>query len=102
MLGPDVDTSKLAANMSEDSLTSVNPKIEKKEALEKTESTKIEIKIGESNTAKLKDIVEDEITEYRKVPTPSYSSCYREYEEGGRTTFPYVRVPSTWFSHQPW
>ena len=70
MLGPDVDTSKLvAANMSEDSLTSVDPKIEK-EALEKTESTKIEIKIGESKTAKLKDIVENETTESKKkVPT---------------------------------
>ena len=57
-------------NMSVDSLTIVAPKIEKKEALEKTKSTKIEIKIGESNTAKLKDNVEDETTEYRKVPTP--------------------------------
>jgi len=71
LLGPDVDTSKLAANMSGDSLTIVAPKtIEKKEALEKTESTKIEIKIGESNTAKLKDIVENETTESKKkVPT---------------------------------
>ena len=72
MLGPDVDTSKLAAakNMSEDSLTIVAPKIEKKEALEKTESTKIEIKIGESKTAKLKDIVENETTESKKkLPT---------------------------------
>ena len=72
MLGPDVDTSKLAANMSGDSLTIVAPKtIEKKEALEKTESTKIEIKIiGESKTAKLKDIVENETTESKKkVPT---------------------------------
>ena len=57
-------------NMSEDSLTIVAPKIEKKEALEKTKSTKIEIKIGESKSAKLKDNVEDETTEYRKVPTP--------------------------------
>ena len=57
-------------NMSEDSLTIVAPKIEKKEALEKTKSTKIEIKIGESNTAKLKDIVENETTESKKkVPT---------------------------------
>lgn len=70
LLGPDVDTSKLAANMSGDSLTIVAPKIEKKEALEKTESTKIEIKIGESKTAKLKDIVENETTESKKkVPT---------------------------------
>ena len=70
LLGPDVDSSKLAANMSGDSLTIVAPKIEKKEALEKTESTKIEIKIGESNTAKLKDIVENETTESKKkVPT---------------------------------
>ena len=70
LLGPDVDTSKLAASMSGDCLTIVAPKIEKKEALEKTESTKIEIKIGESNTAKLKDIVENETTESKKkVPT---------------------------------
>lgn len=69
LLGPDVDTSKLAANMSGDSLTIVAPKIEKKEALEKTESKKIEIKIGESNTAKSKDIAESEATESKKVPT---------------------------------
>ena len=71
MLGPDVDTSKLAAakNMSEDSLTIVAPKTQS-EALEKTESTKVEIKMRESNTAKLKDIVENETTESKKkVPT---------------------------------
>ena len=69
LLGPDVDTSKLAANMSGDSLTIVAPKIEKKAVLGKAGSTKIEIKIGESNTEKLKDIVENETTESTKVPT---------------------------------
>jgi HSP20 family molecular chaperone IbpA len=54
LLSPDVDTTKLAANMSGDTLTVVAPKIEKKAALDKAESTKIEIKIVEPK-AELQD-----------------------------------------------
>jgi len=47
LLSPDVDTAKLAANMSGDTLTVVAPKIEKKLALGEAKDKKIEIKIEE-------------------------------------------------------
>mmetsp|Transcript_26690 Transcript_26690/g.43369 ORF Transcript_26690/g.43369 Transcript_26690/m.43369 type:complete len:204 (+) Transcript_26690:568-1179(+) len=43
LLNPDVDTTKLAANMAGDTLTVVAPKIEKEAALAKAENKKIEI-----------------------------------------------------------
>ena len=51
LLSPDVDTTKLAANMSGDTLTVVAPKIEKKAALDKAENKKIEIKVEEPKAA---------------------------------------------------
>lgn len=51
LLSPDVDTTKLAANMSGDTLTVVAPKIERKAALDQAESKKIEIKVVEPNAA---------------------------------------------------
>lgn len=43
LLSPDIDTTKLAANMSGDILTIVAPKIESKEVLKRSNCTKIEI-----------------------------------------------------------
>mmetsp|Transcript_5618 Transcript_5618/g.12235 ORF Transcript_5618/g.12235 Transcript_5618/m.12235 type:complete len:201 (-) Transcript_5618:107-709(-) len=43
LLSPDIDTTKLAANMSGDTLTIVAPKIESKEVLGRPESTRIKI-----------------------------------------------------------
>lgn len=54
LLSPDVDTTKLAANLSGDTLTVVAPKIERKEALGMAENKKIEIKVLEP-TAALED-----------------------------------------------
>eukprot|EP00579_Thalassiosira_antarctica_P020546 CAMPEP_0201970440 /NCGR_PEP_ID=MMETSP0904-20121228/30981_1 /ASSEMBLY_ACC=CAM_ASM_000553 /TAXON_ID=420261 /ORGANISM="Thalassiosira antarctica, Strain CCMP982" /LENGTH=224 /DNA_ID=CAMNT_0048519375 /DNA_START=201 /DNA_END=876 /DNA_ORIENTATION=- len=51
LLSPDVDTTKLAANMSGDTLTVVTPKIEKKVALAKAENKRIETKIDEPNAS---------------------------------------------------
>lgn len=45
LLSPDVDTTKLTANMSGDTLTVVAPKIEQKAALDMAENKKIEIKV---------------------------------------------------------
>jgi HSP20 family molecular chaperone IbpA len=47
LLSPDMDTTKLAANMSGATLTIVAPKIEKKDALEKFETKKITINFEE-------------------------------------------------------
>jgi HSP20 family protein len=55
LLSPDVDTTKLAANMSGDTLTVVAPKIEKKEALDHAENKKIEIKVVGPPEAALQD-----------------------------------------------
>lgn len=57
LLSPDVDTTKLAANMSGDTLTVFAPKIEKKTALEEAKNKKIEIKIEEPKTG-LQDVTE--------------------------------------------
>mmetsp|Transcript_8826 Transcript_8826/g.16148 ORF Transcript_8826/g.16148 Transcript_8826/m.16148 type:complete len:258 (+) Transcript_8826:103-876(+) len=51
LLSPDVDTTKLAANMSGDTLTVVAPKIEMKAALDKAQNKKIEIKVEEPRAA---------------------------------------------------
>ena len=51
LLSPDVDTTKLAANMSGDTLTVVAPKIEMKAALDKAQNKKIEIKAEEPKAA---------------------------------------------------
>jgi HSP20 family protein len=53
LLSPDVDTTKLAANMSGDTLTVVAPKIERKAALDQAENKKIEIKVVEAPKAAL-------------------------------------------------
>ncbi|KAL7547026.1 hypothetical protein ACHAWF_010352 [Thalassiosira exigua] len=55
LLSPDVDTTKLAANMSGDTLTVVAPKIERKAALDEAENKKIEIKVVEAPKAALQD-----------------------------------------------
>jgi HSP20 family protein len=55
LLSPDVDTTKLAANMSGDTLTVVAPKIERKAALDQAENKKIEIKVVEAPKAALQD-----------------------------------------------
>lgn len=47
LLSPDVDTSKLQANMCEGILTVIAPKVEAKEALEKFDTKKIEILFAE-------------------------------------------------------
>ncbi|KAL7469450.1 hypothetical protein ACHAXS_009695 [Conticribra weissflogii] len=47
LLGPDIDTTKLAANMSGDTLTIVAPKIESKEVLGRPKSTKIKIHVDQ-------------------------------------------------------
>ncbi len=47
LLGPDIDTTKLAANISGDTLTIVAPKIESKAVSEIPESTKIEIRVDQ-------------------------------------------------------
>jgi HSP20 family protein len=47
LLSPDIDTSKLQANMSDGVLTVLAPKIETKEALEKVDTKKIEIHFEE-------------------------------------------------------
>ena len=64
--------------------------------MEKTESTKIEIKIGESNTAKLKDIVEDEITEYRKVHTPLAIESMKKEEPVEEAEYSDVQAGKKW------
>lgn len=48
LLSPEIDTTKLTANMSGNTLTVVAPKIEKKLALDKAENKKVEIKVVES------------------------------------------------------
>lgn len=67
LLSPDVDTTKLAANMSGDTLTVFAPKIEKKAALEEAKNKKIEIKIEEPE-AVLQDIAES-TDDTPKAPT---------------------------------
>ena len=51
LLAPDVDTTKLAADISGDTLTVVAPKIEMKAALEGAENKKIEINVVEPQSA---------------------------------------------------
>jgi len=64
LLSPDVDTTKLAANMSGDTLTVVAPKIERKLALEAAKDQKIEIKVQEPTAA-----LQDNIDDTEKAPT---------------------------------
>ena len=65
LLAPDVDTAKLSANMSGDTLTVVAPKIEMKAALEGAENKKIEIKVTEQPQAALEGGVDTQ----ENVPT---------------------------------
>jgi HSP20 family protein len=51
LLSPDIDTSKLEANMSEGTLTVIAPKIEMKETLEKVDTKKIEIHFEEPKSS---------------------------------------------------
>jgi HSP20 family molecular chaperone IbpA len=67
LLSPDVDTTKLAANMSGGIVTVVAPKIENKVALDKADDKKIEIKIEEPKAAVQESVVPTVDTE--KVPT---------------------------------
>ncbi|KAL7539732.1 hypothetical protein ACHAXR_009568 [Thalassiosira sp. AJA248-18] len=70
LLSPDVDTTKLAANMSGDTLTIAAPKIEQTAALfDSATNKKIEIKVKETTAALQDSVGASDVTTQNKAPT---------------------------------
>mmetsp|Transcript_20041 Transcript_20041/g.42156 ORF Transcript_20041/g.42156 Transcript_20041/m.42156 type:complete len:242 (+) Transcript_20041:72-797(+) len=71
LLSPDMDTTKLAANMSGDTLTVVAPKIERKTALDQAQNKKIEIKVEEEPAAPATRLAVENLKQEAVEPMPT-------------------------------